>query len=173
MHKKKIKGNARGFRGAIGKLTCELLTPVFQKKEFLCSRLMFDWPFIVGKGIAAYTSPEKIIDAGQKQHFLYLRTCAEKSLEISYSVSEIKEKVNQYMGYKAIDRIILRQSIFTQHPVKEDSSDFSSIFELNQVSYEQLPSKIKSKFSQDASTPFDEVLKKISRTVVTKKSQNR
>ena len=171
MHKEKIKGNARGFRGAIGKLTCELLTPVFQKKEFLCSRLMFDWPFIVGKGIASYTFPEKIIDAGQKQHFLYLRACSEKSLEISYSVSEIKEKVNQYMGYKAIDRIILRQSIFTQHPIKDASSDSSSIFEQSLLSDEQLPSKIKSKFSQGAPTPLDEVLKKFSKTLVTKKQQ--
>lgn len=123
---KKEKGE-RGFSGSLGRITCELLEPLFQKKESLYSRLLFHWPLIVGDFLAQCTRPNRLSlpskVTASKEGVLYLDVLPSFSIEAPYKANEIIHCINNYLGYQAISKIFFRQ---TQWDVPSSPSPSSS-----------------------------------------------
>ncbi len=75
-------------------------------------RLILNWDSIVGKEIAQYTKPQKILYAQNANvgvlHLIVIN--GSKALEIQHIVSFIIEKITIFYGYKAIYDIRIRQS---------------------------------------------------------------
>jgi len=98
---------------ALGNLMQSLLQPIFDKTPHMS--LMMDWPMIVGSEIAAYTWPIKIVAPKNSPGVAYIQTppaCAIQAWSVS---SVIIERINQYLGYAAVNRVRL---IKEQKPVE-------------------------------------------------------
>ena len=109
---------------AVGAFVPGLTKAAFEKYGFSAAALITDWAAIVGKDLAAYTSPEHMkwprsVDAyqatasGQKGRpgaTLLLRVDAARALEVQYKTQQIAERINAYFGYRAISEIRLQQA---------------------------------------------------------------
>tara|TARA_B100000131_G_C18066069_1_gene592550 strand:- start:951 stop:1337 length:387 start_codon:yes stop_codon:yes gene_type:complete len=82
----------------------------FSKKGFEDSSLLFRWGDIVGKEISEVTRPLKLnISKENKLTTLKIQVNRAYAPQISLSLDQIKAKVNQYFGYRAISEIVLQQ----------------------------------------------------------------
>jgi len=103
----------RGYRGPVSALAYDILEPIFQKKDFLYSRLVFDWLFVVGEALSSNTNPRKIVHSHNGEGVLYIDIhvgkCGSVGLEAYYKAHDIVEKVNRYFGYKAIGRLVFKK----------------------------------------------------------------
>ncbi len=90
----------------------------FRKKGFFDPKLVTCWHDIVGQDLAAVILPEKLVTSlakdGAKRGVLHLKVSPAFSLEAQHLEGVIVEKVNQFLGYKAVDRIMLQQAVMTQ-----------------------------------------------------------
>jgi hypothetical protein len=64
-----------------------------------------DWPLIVGNDLAAYTWPTKILRPGKNQPWLYLQVKSGWEMQAWAASPLIIERVNQYFGFQAIQRL--------------------------------------------------------------------
>jgi hypothetical protein len=80
-----------------------LLAPVFEKNPFV--QIMIEWPAIVGKDLASFTMPQKIVPNRETGDILYLVAMSGKEMEVWASSCLILERVNQYLGYAGLQRI--------------------------------------------------------------------
>ena len=90
---------------ALGSLVQSLLRPIFEKTPHMS--LMMDWPAIVGSEIAAYTWPLKIISPKDSPGIAYIQSPPAFAIQAWAMSSTIIERINQYLGYAAINRIRL------------------------------------------------------------------
>lgn len=106
---------------AIGNLVPEVTRKAFERHGFPAGRLAADWTAIVGPEIARYTRPEKIKwprpfedDDGETAEpagaTLVLRVEGARALEMQYRAAQIMEKINGFLGYRAITEIRLIQA---------------------------------------------------------------
>ena len=80
------------------------------KKGFEDSNLLFRWRDIVGKEISEVTRPLKLnISKENKLTTLKIQVNRAYAPQISLSLDQIKVKVNQFFGYRAISEIVLQQ----------------------------------------------------------------
>lgn len=121
MKKKETSVRERGFHGAVGTLTAELLAPMFQKKDFLYSRLALDWPSLVGEDWACWSYPIKIGFSPQEEGVLHLAVCDGKALELGHRTYELIARLNQYFGYAAITRVMLKRTRFMAQHTRSSS----------------------------------------------------
>ena len=71
---------------------------------------MFRWRDIVGKEISEVTRPLKLnVSKENKLTTLKIQVNRAYAPQISLSLDQIKVKVNQYFGYRAISEIVLQQ----------------------------------------------------------------
>ncbi len=97
---------------ALGSLVQSLLRPIFEKTPHMS--LMMDWPAIVGSEIAAYTWPLKIVSPKNSPGIAYIQSPPAFAIQAWAMSSTIIERINQYLGYAAVNRIRL---------IKEDKAD--------------------------------------------------
>lgn len=90
---------------ALGSLMQSLLRPIFEKTPHMS--LMMDWPRIVGSEISAYTWPLKIVSPKNSPGIAYIQTPPAFALAAWSTSSVMIERINQYLGYAAINRIRL------------------------------------------------------------------
>jgi hypothetical protein len=88
----------------VGSIAREILTPMFKAHDHL--RLMMDWSAIVGDHLAGMTWPQKTI-AATKGQILYLKVTSQHVMEVWGSSPVILERVNQYLGWSAVERVRL------------------------------------------------------------------
>jgi hypothetical protein len=114
---------AKPLRDIIGKSIGE----TFKKQGFASAELVTRWTEIVGADIAARSEPIKIqwqrpADGEEREPgTLVLRVEGTAAIEIQHSTNVICERVNQFLGWRAIARIALRQAPLrrgTRKPVK-------------------------------------------------------
>ncbi len=95
------------------------LTAAFKQQGFASGELVTHWEDIVGGEIAAHCEPMKINwprkgnlgDAEEPEPAtLVLRCQGPAAIEIQHLAGVIVERVNRFLGWRAIDRIALRQA---------------------------------------------------------------
>lgn len=107
--------------GAIGSFVPEVTRKAFERHGFPAGRLAADWTAIVGPALAHFTRPEKIkwprpvedaADDGSEAAgaTLVLRVDGARALEVQYRAAQIMEKINGFLGYRAITEIRLVQA---------------------------------------------------------------
>lgn len=110
----------RGFQKI--KTPCtQLLCQVFQTKDFLYSKMAQDWLGIVGPELAAATRPQRI-QVFQNEGTLWVEVDPSGSLWVPTYSAPLMDRVNQYMGYKAVQRVTFRKAscAFSSKTKRED-----------------------------------------------------
>src|ERR1700744_2532908 len=103
-----------GFR-AIGGLAQGLATSVAQTKNkgqvLPLARLKVEWSAIVGPEIARVSEPDALLPGrgGRNGKALRLRVLGAAAVEIQHKAALLVERVNGYLGHRAIDDIRLVQ----------------------------------------------------------------
>ncbi len=120
---KPARSYARPLRDFLGKVVGD----VFTRQGFASAELVTRWPEIVGKDIAACSEPIRIQwpravtrnsaggivaepDEGRPAGTLVLRVEGPTALEVQHLAAVICERVNGFLGWRAIDRLALRQA---------------------------------------------------------------
>lgn len=113
------KRNSHFSGRSLGAYLPQLTRKAFEKFGFSTASLILEWSTIVGDELALRTTPEEVkwpktADlAPASSHsrpsaaLLVLRVDPAHILETSYSVSQIKDRINRYFGYRAITDIRL------------------------------------------------------------------
>ena len=105
-------------------LAQSLLAESFRKQGFAASELITRWPEIVGADIAAHAEPERIrwpraTEGGPSEPgTLVLRVEGPVAIEIQHQSGVIIERVNRFLGWKAIGQIALRQAPLSRREKK-------------------------------------------------------
>jgi hypothetical protein len=101
-----------------------LLAESFRKQGFAASELITRWPEIAGAEIAAHAEPERIRwpravegDPGEPAT-LVLRVEGPTAIEIQHQFGVIIERINRFLGWKAIGQIALRQAPLSRRKKK-------------------------------------------------------
>jgi len=103
---------AKPLRDVVGKAIGE----AFRKQGFASAELVTRWTEIVGADIAARSEPIKIqwqrpADGEEREPgTLILRVEGPAAIEIQHSTNVICERVNQFLGWRAVARLALRQA---------------------------------------------------------------
>ena len=94
--------------------------PFFNKQGFVKSYIIDNWKEIVGEEYYKNSIPEKLrIQKGGG--VLTIATDGATSTEMEYIKTDIIQKINDYYGYRAVNRIRFRNS-FIQNEIKENKS---------------------------------------------------
>jgi hypothetical protein len=100
---------------AIGSLMPKLMKPALNNHSLNHSRLILEWDQIVGPELARYSQPEKLFfqtPQGQRQEgTLTIRVTSGAALEFQHLTGMLIERINQFFGYKALTRIILKHGL--------------------------------------------------------------
>jgi hypothetical protein len=91
------------------------LGDVFARQGFASGELVTHWPEIVGEEIAAHAEPLKLQwprggDDAPEPATLVLRVEGPAAIEIQHLAPVILERVNRFLGWRAVGRIALRQA---------------------------------------------------------------
>lgn len=92
------------------------LTAAFKRQGFASTEIVTHWETIVGPEIAVHSEPLKITWPRQSDPddpepaTLVLRCEGPAALEIQHQANVIVARVNQFLGWRAIDRVALRQA---------------------------------------------------------------
>ena len=92
------------------------LTAAFKRHGFASTEIVTHWEDIVGAEIAAHSEPIKITwprqqDAEQPEPAtLVLRCQGPTAIEIQHLAGVIVERVNRFLGWRAVERVALRQA---------------------------------------------------------------
>ena len=103
---------AKPLRDLVGKVVGE----TFTRQGFASAELVTRWTEIVGIEIAAHSEPMKIqwtrpADGEEREPgTLVLRVEGPAAIEIQHLVDVICERVNRFVGWRAVDRVALRQA---------------------------------------------------------------
>jgi hypothetical protein len=103
---------AKPLRDLLGKVVGE----TFTRQGFASAELVTRWTEIVGVEIAAYSEPIKIQwpradDAGPRPPgTLLLRVEGPAAVEIQHLANVVCERVNRFLGWRAVERLALRQA---------------------------------------------------------------
>lgn len=108
---------------AIGNLVPDVTRKAFERHGFPAGRLAADWPAIVGAEVARYCRPERIkwprpVEADDEDGetattagaTLVLRVEGARALDVQYRARQIMEKINGFLGYRAITEIRIVQA---------------------------------------------------------------
>jgi hypothetical protein len=103
---------AKPLRDLLGKVVGE----TFTRQGFASAELVTRWTEIVGAEIAAHSEPVKIqwpraAEAGARPPgTLVLRVEGPAAIEVQHLTHVICERVNRFLGWRAIERVALRQA---------------------------------------------------------------
>jgi hypothetical protein len=124
----------------ISALITDIAKPLFKKKNIQIMRLLLEWPTIVGKEYSQNSTPEKIFFNTTNglcgKGVLTLKINERLAFEYQHLTPVIIERVNQFFGFKAIERVILKKS-----PTPQSQSAHNAVaLPKNNPSEEQLAS---------------------------------
>src|SRR5690348_104026 len=118
---KSARAFAKPLRDTVGKLIGES----FRQRGFASAELVTRWAESAGAEIAAYSEPLKIqwtrpprsvgpggspMDGSHEPGTLVLRVEGPAAIEIQHAANVICERVNRFLGWRAVARLALRQA---------------------------------------------------------------
>jgi hypothetical protein len=93
--------------------------PVFEKQGFARSRVLLEWPEIVGEKLAQVTAPLKMEWPRTPQGLheahptrgatLIVQVVSAFALDMQYQSSVLIERINAHFGWRCIEKIVLKQ----------------------------------------------------------------
>lgn len=108
--------NKKSFPRPLAEFVGRSLGDVFARQGFAASEVVIHWPEIVGEEIAALAEPLKI-QWGREEGLepsepatLILRVEGPAAIEVQHLAPVILERLNQFLGWRGIGRIRLRQA---------------------------------------------------------------
>ena len=107
---------SRSFAKPLRDLLNKVVGETFTRRGFASAELVTRWTEIVGVEIAAHSEPIKIqwtrpLDGEARQPgTLILRVEGPAAVEIQHLAGIICERVNRFLGWRAVERIALRQA---------------------------------------------------------------
>lgn len=98
---------------SIDRFLPDLLKPLVKKRGFREATLLTDWKKAVGVEYADALKPSKISYSRTAPYTatLYLTVEPQRMLEMQYSAPQILDRINTYLGCKAITGLKLQQSM--------------------------------------------------------------
>jgi hypothetical protein len=109
---KRPRSQPRSLRDLLGKVVADS----FAKQGFASAELVTRWADIVGPEIAAHSEPLKMLwpqpaeGEDAEPGTLVLRVEGPEAIEVQHLASVICERVNRFLGWRAVGRIALRQA---------------------------------------------------------------
>jgi hypothetical protein len=109
---KPARSYAKPLRDLVGKVVGE----TFTRQGFASAELVTRWGEIAGADIAAHSQPVKIqwvrpVEGEERQPgTLVLRVEGPAAIEIQHLANVICERVNRFLGWRAVGRVALRQA---------------------------------------------------------------
>jgi hypothetical protein len=110
---KPARSYAKPLRDLVGKVVGE----TFTRQGFASAELVTRWGEIAGADIAAHSQPIKIqwvrpVEGEERQPgTLVLRVEGPAAIEIQHLANVICERVNRFLGWRAVGRVALRQAL--------------------------------------------------------------
>lgn len=103
----KRSGRARTLAAILPKVTAQSLG----KQGFAAASVITDWALIVGKELADFTLPQRIVfPVGKRSHgTLHLRVAGVMALDVQHKTPQILARINGYFGYAAVAHLKLSQ----------------------------------------------------------------
>ena len=106
-----MKERKQSYFKKVGKSLPKIIDKNIKERNFVEITLIKQWKEIIGQDIAKYCWPIKIVfsDIKNSNGIIFLKTKRGRSMEIEFKNDEIIDKLNQYFGYKAINKISVVQ----------------------------------------------------------------
>ena len=107
---------SRPFAKPLRDLVPKVVHESFARQGFASAELVTRWSEIVGADISAHSQPIKIQwtrpAAGDEQEpgTLVLRVEGPAAIEIQHAANVVCERVNRFLGWRAVERLALRQA---------------------------------------------------------------
>jgi hypothetical protein len=107
---------ARPFAKPLRDLVPKIVGETFTRQGFASAELVTRWPDIVGAEIAAHSEPIRIQwtrpAEGEEREpgTLVLRVAGPAAIEVQHLADVICERVNRFLGWRAVVRLALRQA---------------------------------------------------------------
>jgi hypothetical protein len=108
------------FPKTIAKTIEPILKPIYKQHGFAEHRILIDWYNIVGSKLAIYSIPQKLTRG--KEGNLHILVASGRALELQHLQPIIIDKINSFFGYKAVSKIVLKQTsseIFQNKAIKK------------------------------------------------------
>ena len=121
-----VNNPSRSFAKPLRDLLGKVVGETFTRQGFASAELVTRWTEIVGGEIAAHSEPIKIqwprpvspagrasddgLALGRPAGTLVLRVEGPAAIEIQHLVNVICERVNRFLGWRAVERIAFRQA---------------------------------------------------------------
>ena len=117
-----MKERKQTYFKKIGNSLPKIVDKNIKEKNFIEISLIKKWREIIGDDVAKFCWPIKIIFSNIKNSngIIFLKTKRGRSMEIEFKNEEIIEKLNQYFGYKAIDKISVVQDFNIKDTYKKN-----------------------------------------------------
>lgn len=106
------------FPKTLSQIIDPLTRPALKSRGLAGTRILTDWPQIMGPALSAYTAPEKLsFPQGQKTGgTLTIAVANGFALELQHMQPVILERINTHFGYPAVARIAITQSLMKPSP---------------------------------------------------------
>jgi hypothetical protein len=107
---------SRAFARPLRELLGKVVGDTFTRQGFASAELVTRWTEIAGAEIAAHSEPVKIqwpradATSARPPGTLVLRVEGPAAVEIQHLTNLICERVNRFLGWRAVERIALRQA---------------------------------------------------------------
>jgi hypothetical protein len=109
---------------AVGAFVPQLTRKAFEKHGFATAALITDWATIVGRELAGWCQPERLKwprdvatygevadeDRGRPGATLVVAVDPARALDIEYRAGSLVERINAFLGYRAVARLHVVQS---------------------------------------------------------------
>ena len=117
-----MKERKQSYFKKIGNSLPKIIDKNIKEKNFIEISLIKKWREIIGDDIAKFCWPIKIVfsEINNSNGIIFLKTKRGRSMEIEFKNEEIIEKLNQYFGYKAIDKISVVQDFNIKDTYKKN-----------------------------------------------------
>jgi hypothetical protein len=114
---------------AIGTYVAKALDPAARARGFATTALLSDWPAIVGRELAQFTMPDRVVWPRRREEAeapmrgrrtegatLVLRIEGPRAIEVQHRATQILERVNLYFGYRAVTEMRFLQAPIARAP---------------------------------------------------------
>ncbi len=107
---------AKTFPRPLADLVGSALGDAFARQGFAASELVTHWPEIIGDEVAAFAEPIKLqwprgdVPLEGEAATLILRVEGPVAIEVQHLSDVILERVNRFLGWRAVGRLALRQA---------------------------------------------------------------
>ena len=154
-----VVGKSKGPR-ALAAVLPKIAEPALRKRGFAAEEIVTHWQSILGPTLARECIPERLSypKNDRAERILFIRASGSAALEIQHQVPVILERINTFLGFKAVTKISIVQSQFHIKPKKQPKKFGKLINKRRNLEIEGDLAKIKTK-------ELNQALKRLGKTI--------